>query len=474
MTTLIGRRGGRAPVALVLVPMIPAAAVFGALIAARPAMAIGLAAAAAVFALAFLAPATHLTLLLVATAIVPYDLQNAYGFGGGAGLIMSDVLLISAFVAAVPAVFRVPLSPRLLLAAAGIGVVLLVAVVQAARGYQAGAPASLTGYELRSLLGWATVFIVLPLIADAERRRRLFTGLVVVGILLGLWGLIQYFVNIPIIGGGSSGVRQDINFTEGARSIQGGLFGFPIAFLLGLAALSAGTVRGRLQRGALLAVVSLNGIALLLTYQRTFWLAAIIGFLFLVVRAGRGQRVKAILFLVGAAVVVLPVLAVTSPGALTAVQQRFLSLGQYSSDDSVRTRIVETRAVAAAVRDAPLGGSGLGAQVEFGWPWLQVEPRPTPYTHNGYLWLAWKLGIPAALLLVLLAVWAIAARGSPDLSPLHQRVRHGAQAGLLLSLTVSLTFPAFRAMAITTTLGILLALSFMGPLAPPSRAVSRQ
>lgn len=459
----IALRPRLAPLAgrLLLALALPGAVLLGIVIAARPSLAIGAMALALVAALALLAPVAHLTLLLIVTAIVPYDLQNAYGFGAGAGLIFSDVLLLTGLLRATLAIFRVALPRRHVLAGAVLGVLLVIAAVQTVRGHQAGAPLSLAGFEFRSLLGWSTLFIAVPILAEPRGRRRLLAGLIVTGLLLGLWGLVQYFVNIPIIGGGSSGVRQNINFTEGGRSIQGGLFGFPIAFLLGLAALTAGERLPPVTRTALFGVVGMNGAALLLTYQRTFWLGAIVGFLFLIARAGGAQRLKSVGAGIAAATVLLPAMAVASPGALTAVQQRFLSIGQYSTDNSVRARITENRAVVRQIREAPLRGSGLGDEVSFGYPWLQVPPTPTPYTHNGYLWLTWKLGLPAALLLIALIGWSVVAK-APRLIPLHRRVRHGAQAGLLLTLTVSLTFPAFRALAITTTLGILVALSLMG------------
>lgn len=439
------------------------AVVLGAGLAAKPQLTLGATAVATVGALAFLAPATHLALLLIATAIVPYDLQNAYGFGSGSGLILSDVLLLSGLLRAAVAIPRTSLSPGQLTAALILAAVLAISGVQLLRGYQAGAGLSLAGYEFRALLGWSTLFIALPIVAEPAGRARLLRALLVVGLLLGLWGLVQYFVNIPVIGGGSAGVRQDVAYTEGARSIQGGLFGFPIAFVLGLAALSIEGPRRPIVRTALVGLVLLNGAALVLTYQRTFWVAAAVGFVFLIARAGRGRRLKPLLMLVGAAMVVVPVMAVAAPGALSSAQQRLLSLGQYASDNSVRARIAETRAVVSRIHDAPLAGWGLGDEVVFGYPWLRVPPFATPYTHNGYLWIAWKLGIPAAVLLVALLLRALAARGGPALASRDERIRQGAQAGLLATLTVCLAFPAFRALAITTTLGVLVTLALMAP-----------
>lgn len=451
-----------------------AAAVVGALTGVQPLLALGLVTVAFIVALAFVAPVTHLSLLLFVTVIVPYDVQNAYGVGvggsGSAGLVLSDLLLLTGLARAVLLLLRRPLHRRLLLAGAAVLTLTAIAALQTLRALQLGVSVSLAGFEFRALLGWSALIVAMPILLEVRGRRRLLKGLLVVGLGLGLWGLVQYFVNIPVIGGGSAGVRENVAFTAGARSIQGGLFGFPIAFVMGLAALSSGEGMSRFGRLMALAVVATNGASLLLTYERTFWVAAIAGFLFVVMKAGWSQKAKAVVLLVAALVTVLPLLAVLSPGSLVAAQQRFLSIGQYGSDDSVRTRIVETRAVVRKVHEAPVVGWGIGDQVSYGYPWLRVPPEATPYTHNGYLWLAWKLGIPAALLLLALVAWALAARAPRGLDALTSRVRHGAQAGLLIALTVSLTFPAFRAQGITTTLGVLVAMALMSAPLDPATA----
>ncbi len=451
----------------VLVPLLLlGTAVFGALIGARPALAVGAVSVAAVVALAFLFPVVHLTLLLLVTSVIPYDVQNAFGVGVGrssAGLIFSDLLLLTGLARATLTLLRVPLRGRQLLSGAALITLLAVAALQAWRGHLGGVSLSLAGFEFRALLGWATFLIAMPILLDPVGRRRLLNGLLVVGLVLGTWGLLQYFARIPLVGGGSSGIRENVNFTQGAISVQGGLFGFPIAFVMGLAALSSTEPQPFRTRIALLALVAFNGASLILTYERTFWVAAALGFAFIVLKAGWSQRVRAVVLLAAAMLAALPILSVVAPGSLAAAEQRLLSLGQYGNDDSVRTRVVETRAVVRKIREDPVVGSGIGDQVSYGYPWLRVPPEATPYTHNGYLWIAWKLGVPAALALLSMLAWALVARAPPGVDPLTARVRDGAQAGLLIALVVSLTFPAFRALAITTTLGVLLALALIGP-----------
>ena len=80
-------------------------------------------------------------------------------------------------------------------------------------------------------------------------------------------------------------------------------------------------------------------------------------------------------------------------------------------------------------------------------------------TRDGYLWLAWKLGLPAAALLVLLLVVAVLWRRPRGPSVL-EAIRGGAQAALVLLLLASLTFPAFEALGITAVMGVLAALAF--------------
>ena len=59
------------------------ALVAGAVVAAQPKLALGAAAAAVVFVLAFRAPVANLVLLIFLTAIVPFEILNRFSVGGG-------------------------------------------------------------------------------------------------------------------------------------------------------------------------------------------------------------------------------------------------------------------------------------------------------------------------------------------------------------------------------------------------------
>ena len=442
-------------------PALAAAAALGAVAAVEPRIAIGLTGGALLMALPFVAPVPHLVLLLLITAIVPFDVQNAVAFGGGQdspGLLLSDVLLAGGLARAALVVLDTRLERRARWALAAVAAMLGLAVLQAVHGVRSGYDAGTAGAELRVLLGLGAAVIALPLLRDPVTRVPLFKGLVVVGLAVGLWGVAQWTVDIPFTAAQDAGVREGVRFTtEGRGQIQGGLFAFPVAVVMGVAALLSPEVRSLRSRALLAAVVGLNAADLLLTYERTFWVATFVALGFLALRATPTQRLRALTLgpaLVGIAVAGM---AMAAPRDLTAARERLVSLGQYNSDLSVRYRLTETRNVVQAIDAHPVAGSGLGATILWGRPYEGVRPTTESFAHNGYLWLVWKLGAPAAVLLVLLLAVAVLSRGPPAITTTGA-LRVGAQAALLLLLIASVTFPAFNALGITAVMGVLLAL----------------
>jgi O-antigen ligase len=441
-----------------------AAVLFGAIVAVKPFAALGLLAFAGIVTVAFVWPVAHLTAILAVTSIVPWAIQNQYGFGGGAGLVLSDVLILVGLLRVLMILSRQPLEPRRTVAMGAIGGMLLIAGVQALRGWRYGADLSQVGYEFRVLLGWSTLAIAIPLLTDPAARRRLFKGMLGVGIAVGIYGLLQYFELLTFFAEGQAGLREGVRFTSsGKGQIQGGLFAFPVCVLIGFAVLTSGAVRSRFGQLALLGMIGLNAIGLLLTYERTFWLATFLGLAFIAVRAGFAQKLRVAVLVFGLVLVLAPVISTVAPGALSAASERLLSLNQYGSDDSVRYRLQEGRHVVDKIQAHPFIGWGLADQVYYGLPWLQAPPTAEAFAHNGYLWLSWKLGIPGALLLFATIAWAIIARPPPGADPLYRAVRLGAQASLLLMAVISITFPSFSALNITAVSGVLLALCLGGP-----------
>lgn len=448
--------------ALLLPAAAAAAAAYGLVVAQSPLLAIAVLGGAAVLLLAFAFPVAHFTLLLIATAIVPYTIQNQAGLGGGAGspgLIASDVLLLTGLLRASHAllVSRRPLSRGEAVALSLLTAYGAVTVIQFLRGTLATGSLSDPGDELRSLDGVAALLVALPLLRDERSRGRLLKGMLVVGLLLGLWGVLQWALNLGYAGG--FGVRQGVALTTtGTGQLQGGLYGFPVAVILSFAALLSGELRSNAARAWVAAALALNGICVVLTFERTFLLATLLGCAFVTLRTQPGRRAKAAIVGLLAVVLVCVPLAVLSPATLTTARERLLSLGQYGNDPAVRDRVIESEHAIVQIRARPLEGSGLAAVIWYGRPDEAVPPSINSFIHNGYLWTAWKLGIPAALLLFGSLLLAIARPGRARGSPLFAALSVGAQGALLALVVTCVTFPAVTARPITPTIGLLLAM----------------
>jgi hypothetical protein len=413
--------------------------------------------------MAFLAPTVHLTLLLAITVLLPYGLQNAYS-APGAGLLLSDALLLTALFRAGVVLLSEPLERRRMLAIGILTLFLAVVFIQAVHGLQLDRSSSQVGYELRVLLAFATFAIAMPIVAEPDGPRRIGIGLMVVGLLLGLWGMAQWFLGIQEIGESGVGVREGISFTSSGRGqLQGGLYAFPVAVVLSFAVIVSGYVTGYWPRIVLMTIFVTNFVSLIFTYERTFWVATLLGMAFVVFRSEPIQRAKAVVWGTVTAIALLGALATFAPEDFTAARERLFSLSQYSNDDSVRSRVVETHHVMNAIEAAPLTGSGLGATIFWGRAWQDVPPKANWYAHNGYLWVIWKLGLVAAICLFILLLWAIFSRPPPAGARVVQPLRIGSQAALLVLLISSVTFPSFNSLTITAVMGVLAALCFTPP-----------
>ena len=433
----------------------------------QPLLPLGLAGLVVLVGLALLPSVPHLVLYLCLTAIVPYGVQNSFGIGGGSGapgLLLSDVLLLSGLVRATPLVRRMyaglPRNVRVVVVC--LLAFLVIAFVQFVRGAALGRSPSTAGAELRVLLGFGTFLIAVPILADDTQRRLLIRVMPAVGLAVGLWGLAQWVLNIEFSSAADSGLRAGVRYASSGRAqLQGGLFAFPVVALMALAGLMADEVRSLRSRVVLFAILTLNLVSLLLTYERTFWVTTTLAAGVVIAKAGGSQRLRAAVAGTGVMLLAFAMLSTLAPDTLTAARERLLSLSQYGSDDSVRFRVTETKYVLHEIAARPVTGSGLAASVFFGRPWDLVKPESLTFSHNGYLWLMWKVGIPGAALVLVPFLTAVGWLRRPPDGSVESAVGNGCRGALLALAVASVTFPSFNQLSITPTLGLLIALSLM-------------
>ncbi len=455
----------RRSAALLWLPLLAVAlaAAGGMAAAVDPKIAIGGLAGLGLLVLAFRKPVANLALLLFLTAVVPFQILNRFSVGGGInspGLLVSDLFLLSGLAWATLTLPSLPLDRRRYVYAGGVAVFLVLVAVQFLHGLRAGSVHSEVGQEGRVLLGVGTYLIALPLLAHVPSRRRLLGALSVAAFLLGAWGMVQWFGHFSFGAAGDVGVRPGVRLTSGGSGqLQGGEFAFPVAMVICFAALAFGSIRSKLWRALLAAAIALNAASCLVTFERSFWLDALAGVAFVLALGPSGRRLKVFAALIAAAVLALGTLSAISPTTLTTAHQRLISIGSYTSDSSVRYRVVESGFVEDRINAHPLAGSGLGATIFWGQPWARVAPKVQHYSHDGYLWLAWKLGVPAAALLVLLLVGTLFGKIGRDEEPLSAALRRGAQGAIVGLLIATVTFPSFSQLSITSAIGLLLALA---------------
>lgn len=425
-----------------------AATLVGVLAAVHPSYAVGVAAVAIVMLLAFATPVAHLTILVVLTTIVPTTVENLYHLGGAGagngGLQASDVFLLTGLLRVAMLLPQLRLTRRQIVVVSLVVVWCACTVFAAWQGLRAGAGLPEVGAEFRALFGGlAFALIVMCVLEDRGSHRRMMSALVCLGLALGLWGIAQWTLGLGF--SSSFGVRAGVSLTsDGIGQLQGGLFAFPIAVTLAAGALASGLLRGWRERGAVIAVLVLNVISLLLTFERTFWVATAAAVLLVVLRAAPARRTRALLTIAVSVVIGLSVLAAVSPATLRTAEQRLISIGQYQTDNSVRYREVESEFVLAKIRAKPLLGWGLGDTIYWGQPWQQVPPSAAPYSHIGYLWVAWKEGLLGGgvllVLLLLSALWPGRARDGGLLGA----IKIASQASIVALLIVNFTFPVFN------------------------------
>jgi O-antigen ligase len=436
------------------------AALFGVVVARQSGLAVAITALVIVTLLAFLAPVTHLSILLALTAIVPYSIANRYSPGGtgpdSAGLLAPDLFLLTGLLRVAFVLPHLRLDRRRLTVVGLVVLSLAFTCFAAVQGLRAGHAVSNVGAEFRALGGgFAAALIAMTALENPGAHRRIMRALLVLGLALGAWGIAQWVVQLDFTG--DFGVRRGVALTTSGRGqVQGGLFGFPVAVIVASAALASGRVRG-LDRGLVLLVLGLNAVSLLLTFQRTFWLVTVLGVLLVALRSGRAQRARALLWIAVLAASGLLTLSAIAPGTLRTAEERLLSIGTYQTDKSLRYRTVESRFVIDKIHERPLLGWGLGDTIHWGQPWTSTPPAEQTYSHVGYLWLFWREGILGGGVLLALLILAALWPGRAAAGGLVSGVRTGCQASLIALLIVNLTFPTFQGTQITYVMGFLVA-----------------
>jgi putative inorganic carbon (HCO3(-)) transporter len=280
-------------------------------------------------------------------------------------------------------------------------------------------PTALLGAQGRfeglvTLVAYALVyFLALQFARDGRRVLRLAQVLFTSGVIVAVYGLLQY--------AGVIAPPPDLPWNEvdrafatfGNPNMLGGFMIFPLTVALGLA-LHERKVAWRLVYWV---GFGLNGLALLVTFTRGSWIGGAAGLLLLAVIAWR-QRTKmrwvdwAPAGIFGAAGIGLIARSLSSKTEVTNFASRIASIFDFGSG-SGQTRTEIWRAAASSIKDRPLFGWGPDT---FGLIFPRFKPAEyvrdaggasgTDNAHDYPLQLASGLGILGAALFYAIWVWA--------------------------------------------------------------------
>lgn len=308
--------------------------------------------------------------------------------------------------------FRLSRQAKVILTAGGVGLLLGVpagVANPAAAVFAAFAYASALG---ALVIGWSEGGRPLP-------RWSLSRAIAVGAPVLSLYALVQYFVGLP---GWDAFWLEQVDFVSVGAPEEGKVRVFSTLNAPGVLAivLALGLLLGLVRRRVgpvSLALMALVTVALALTYVRSAWLALVAGILVLLAIT-RGRATPQLLALV--AVLAVAGLALSlSEGTLDAFVGRVSTFGALGTDVSAEARQEGARALAPQILRAPLG-YGLGSAGEA--TRLAGGGEGIRAVDNGYLSLAYQVGIPGALLLLaglFVATWTSARsalRADPDRS----------------------------------------------------------
>jgi len=438
-----------------------AAMVFGLTLPASPWDAV---AVLVLLPLGMLMPTGALVAILAITVLVPWDVQSYFQILGGhghRGVLFVDALLLLALLRTGWSVVRRRTAFDLpMVLGTTVAAILAAATVW---GVAQGAGLSAAGNEgRRALFGACTFLLAWPLLREPESRRVITRWLVVIGLALGIWGFSQWFFDVGYSTAGDVGVRGGLS----SGQLQGGMYAYPVVVALAWSALIAGVPKTSAHRALLVTVLALNTICVFLTFERTLIVSTALACGFVVANAGVQARRNAKRWIpaIGVSLFVGTVLAAEQ--ARTALEKITL-LNDVHSDNSYSHRMIEADVVQEQILARPLFGSGFGATVT--WGDRDFAVNTTSFADLGYHWLAWKIGLPGAILIAVILLAAVIRRARGEQSDPWRAIQIGSRGGLLALVVTSLLFGVFNALGITAVIGLLVAISYSGTAADDTR-----
>lgn len=189
------------------------------------------------------------------------------------------------------------------------------------------------------------------------------------------------------------------------------------------------------QRWLAFLILAIFGLAMIVTFTRSVWLGAIVGFAVVFLFIPLKFKLRMIVYFAVFASIALAIMVVFFGDLATFIfdqlSKRFLTIGQAGKDLSLLNRLVEAQAVIEKIKMNPIVGYGLGKTFSFD-P-IIPGPKTTWYVHNTLLFVWFKVGF-----IGLIALLIFTGGGLIQALKLYKSQTENFQKTLLIGLAASL------------------------------------
>ncbi len=245
----------------------------------------------------------------------------------------------------------------------------------------------------REYLLISIMLIYFPIRDILKTERDIKYFLIVLGfviVLAGFFQLYQYYTKMQTDLVYAYELKSSITINQTLYTIAS-IFAFILAF----------SQKTKFKEILIVILTSLYVVFLISTFSRTFWLmlgaSIILMFFFLPTR----KKISFLTYIAFMSFVLFFAaflfMREQADVALKVAFSRFESTSAGKKDPSLIARFKEWERLEYLIKLNPLGGNGLAKSFTFHFP-LNTRARHTTTIHNGYLWLAFRTGIPLSLL----------------------------------------------------------------------------
>lgn len=281
--------------------------------------------------------------------------------------------------------------------------------------------AELARRSIRVFSYYLTFFVLTQLVREPRQLKLLLSGVLTIAIVVALAMVAQFILgdSVQILPGRVEAlVTQDTSFDDITRILPPGWSTVMISFMVIICLLAI--EKAPLRTSLNLIILLVFGLAIILTFLRSFWgaLIAVIAFLFFLLNWN--ERVRFIiagsaLASLGAIILLVVFVDPESRAArlVFASTDRLMTLGEsetfQGSDSSLNWRLIENEYAYVAIAENPLIGLGMGTPyrpLDFRLDYRNADGTITngsSFIHNGHLRIMLQSGLLGYLSLVWLS-----------------------------------------------------------------------